>query len=63
MDEIERLQKETLEADKELLKQYRKELKDLEEGKGLSNQMSAKEISIAKRRLRNSINSFKGYLF
>ena len=57
------LEQQTRKADMDLLEQYRKELSDLENGRGLAKCMSLKEIVYAKAVLIESINGFRGYLY
>ena len=48
-----------MESEKALVEQYKKELRDLEEGKGLAKCMSPTEIKWAKRDLRKAIDSYQ----
>ena len=57
------LKLETLEADKALLEQYRKELAELERGEGLAKTMCPDEIYHAKKWLIEAIEGYRGYLF
>ena len=61
-DYAEFLDQQQREADTELLIQYKKELKDLEEHKGLAKFMSKSEIIIAKRQLIEHITDLESYL-
>ena len=57
------LEKETREADMELLNQYRKELKDIDNNAGIARMMSDTEKRAAKVMLQSSIESYRGYLY
>lgn len=57
------LEKETREADMELLNQYRKELKDIDNNAGIARMMSDTEKRAAKAMLQSSIESYRGYLY
>lgn len=57
------LEKETREADMELLNQYRKELKDIDNNVGIARMMSDTEKRAAKVMLQSSIESYRGYLY
>jgi hypothetical protein len=50
------LYEQTRKADEELLAQYEKELIDLENKKGLYDQMTVAEVEVAKRSLREHIS-------
>lgn len=59
MKSYDELEKETLESNKELLEQYKKELNDLENHTGLAKCMSDNEIKYARKSLESSINSLE----
>ena len=51
------LQKETIQSEENLLAQYKLELRNLQERKGIARTMSNSEISVAMKQLEEAIRS------
>ena len=60
---MEMLAKNTKETDMKLLQQYRKELANLINGRGLAEIMSSAEIKLAIKDLEEAIECYRGYLY